>query len=149
MRKIILIAIFTVLMVTQVFAYEVSDNLYKALIAEDTSGDYQTYLAIASCVRNRLNKGMTHGLVAMKRKDLDAFMKREITYAHAVKNIDLESQAKRAIREVFILNKDYANGATHYEHTGKYKKPKWAKDMRIVKVLHKGTKKEITFWRRK
>jgi hypothetical protein len=121
--------------------------LYKGIIAEETSGDYQTYLAIASTVRNRLSKGMTHGLVALKRKNLDKFVDKECAYALKVKKINLEKRAKSAIQEVFSSNKDYANGATHFEQTGKYNTPPWAKEMKIVKKLFPNTKAEITFYK--
>lgn len=124
-------------------------SIVEGLIAEDTSGDYATYLNIASCVKNRIKKGMPYGLVALKRRDLNAFIKKECIYALKVKNIDLRSQAKKAISEVFILNKDYCDGATYYEHTGVYPIPKYTKNMKVVKVLYAGTKNEITFWREK
>ena len=122
-------------------------DLWKGLTAEDTKGNYDVYLAIASVVRNRLAKGMSHGLVALKRKDLDAFVKRETDYAKT-KNRDLEALTKKAIGEI-QAGKDTVDGADHYEHTGVYPTPSWAKQMKIVKVLNKGTKDEITFYRSK
>jgi hypothetical protein len=113
-------------------------NLWKGLIAESTKGDIEEYRCIASVVRNRLNKGMWHGLVALKRKDLDRFVAREVAY-----NPILATLAKKAVQEEW----DYANGATHYEHTGVYPVPSWAKKMKIVKILYKGMGKEITFWK--
>jgi len=113
-------------------------GLWKGIIAESTKGDLTEYRCIASVVRNRISKGMWHGLVALKRKDLDAFVAREIAY-----NPRLEGLAKQAAKE----EQDYANGATHYEHTGVYPVPSWAKKMKAVKVLFAGTKDEITFWR--
>jgi len=113
-------------------------NLWKGLIAESTKGDLTEYRCIASVVRNRLNKGMWHGLVALKRKDLDKFVSREIAY-----NPRLEVLAKQAVQE----EQDYSNGATHYEHTGIYPVPSWAKKMKVVKVLFAGTRNEITFWK--
>jgi hypothetical protein len=121
-------------------------NLWKGLIAEDTSGDYQTYLDIASVVRNRGNKGMNTGLVALKRNNLDSFVAKECEYALRAKNINLEELAKKAIREI-SGGKDTVNGATHYEHTGQYPIPSWAKSMKIVKKVFPGTKKEITFYK--
>lgn len=113
-------------------------NLWKGLIAESTKCDLAEYQAIASVVRNRLDKGMWHGLVALKRKNLDAFVAREIKH-----NPKLEELAKRATQE----DQDYANRATHYEHTGVYPVPSWAKKMKVVKVLFKDTRHEITFYK--
>lgn len=132
-------------------------NLWKGLIAEDTSGDSQVYLAIASCVRNRLEKGMDHGLTALKRKDLDKFVNKETKYALKHKNINLERIADECIAKAFenlYLDDcevkriwDFANGATHYEHTRIYGMPYWTKGMQVVKVLYPNTKKEITFYK--
>lgn len=149
MKLLILGVLSFFLFISQAQAYQVPANLHKAIIAEDTSGDPVIYKNIVSCVRNRLEQGMSHGLVAMKRKNLNSFVQKEREYALKTKGIDLESQAKKAIYEVFILKKDYCAKATHYEHTGIYKKPKWAKHMRVVKILFEGTKSEITFWREK
>lgn len=149
MKKTILFTIMLCLLFTQVFAYEIPKDLWKGIIAEDTSGDLLVCLSITSCVRNRLQKGMTHGLVAMKRKNLTVFVKKECDYALKVKRIDLENQAKGVLTQVFVLNKDYCNGAINYEHTGKYSVPKYTRNMRIVKKLYAGTKREITFWRNK
>lgn len=149
MKKFILILLFVFACITQIQAYQIPNNLYKGLIAEDTSGNYKTYLTIASCVRNRLVSGMSHGLVALKRKDLDSFVHKECAYALKTKNIDLENQAKGAIREVFDLDKDYCNDAVYYEHTKRYKIPSFVKGKRVLMILHAGTKNEITFWSRK
>ena len=127
-------------------------NLWKGLIAEDSAGDHKTYLHIAWCVRNKLKKEGRTGLVALKRKNLNAFIKREISWAKKMSGgqKDLKAKANKAIHDVFVRNlKDVTNGATHYEHTGMYKTPWWAKKMVITKVLYPGTKKEITFYREK
>lgn len=126
-------------------AEEYTDNLWQGLVAEDTSGDYETYLCIASVVRNRLNKGMTIGLVALKRKNLDSFVAKECAYA-LKHGKDLKKLSQDAIREVFS-GKNYVNGATHYEHTEVYITPNWAKNMQVVEILYQGTYKEITFWK--
>jgi hypothetical protein len=122
-------------------------NLWRGLVAEDTSGNYQTYLAIASCVRNRLDKGMNTGLIALKRKNLNDFVNKEAAYMLKTKKLNLQTLTQQAINEVFANGKDTIFGADHYEHTGVYPTPKWAKNMKIVKVLYKGTKNEITFYK--
>lgn len=124
----------------------IPDNLYMGIIAEDTSGNYQTYLAIASVVRNRLNAGMNNGLIALKRKHLEHFVQREVIWA-AWHDIDLVGTTESAIQEVFEQGKDYVNGATNYEHTGVYPIPKYTKKMRLVKVMYPHTKDEISFWK--
>ncbi len=121
--------------------------LWQGLIAEDTRGDYQTYLAIASVVRNRITQGLNHGLVALKRKNLKEFIDKECDYALKAKGLNLINLSQRAISEVW-QGKDYSNGATHYEHTGKYPTPYWAKRMRVAKVMFRWTKREITFYKR-
>lgn len=124
----------------------IPNNLWQGLIAEDTSGNYNTYLAIASVVRNRLNAGMDNGLVALKRKHFEHFVKREIIWA-SWNDIDLTGASMSAIQEVFEEGKDYANGATHYEHTKRYGYPSWSKNMVIVKIMFKNLPNEITFFK--
>ena len=126
-----------------------SHPIWMGIIAEDTSGDYQTYLCIASVVRNRLAKGMNTGLVALKRKDLDDFIAEQYLYVLKTKNKDLQMIAQFAILKIFEEKLDYVNGATNYEHTRIYPVPSYTKNMKIVKVLYKGQKREITFWREK
>ena len=104
------------------------NNLWKGLIAEDVAGGYQGMYAVACCVRNRLNAGLSHGLVAMKRPDLNRFVKRE--------GRQYELMAKDILRKVFLENApDVTRGATHYEAVERYGLPKWAKGMvRTTKV---------------
>lgn len=111
-----------------VWAMEIPSNFWQGLIAEDVSGGYQGMYAVACCVRNRLNIGMTMGLVGLKRKDLDAFVKRQ--------GVKYELMAKDIVRKVFYENApDITKGATHYENIERFGIPYWAKDMvRIVKV---------------
>ena len=124
-------------------------KLWQGLVAEDTFGDFQTYLIIASVVRNRLDKGLNYGLNGLRRRDLTDFVAENYLYILKTKGIDLEELAKRAIYKVFILGKDYANGATRYEHTKIYGIPRdnEIKNMRIVKVIYKNTRREITCWK--
>ncbi len=145
--KIILVLLF-LLITSPEFAYaKIPDNLYMGIVCEDTSGNMQTYLAIASVVKNRLDRGMNNGLVSLQRKDLEHFFWREYQYAINVRGIDLSERAWLAIDEVFNQNKDYANGATYYEHTGVYPIPKYTQNLKLVKVLYPNSKKEIRFWR--
>ncbi len=96
-------------------------DLYKGLIAEAAEDKYHGMLVVACVVRNRLDQGMDHGLVGMRRPDLDAFVTKE-----GEKRI---AQAQRIVYVVFDLRiEDITNGATHFEDV-KYKKPYWAYSM--------------------
>ena len=112
-------------------------NLWKGLIAEDVSGGYQGMYAVACCVRNRLNTEMNIGLVALKRKDLDRFVKKE--------GVKYELMAKDIVYKVFLENApDITQGAIHYEAVEKYGLPRWALGMvRTVKIG------EHTYFRKK
>lgn len=128
-------------------ADQILDNLWMGLIAEDTSGDLQTYRIIASVVQNRAVNGLNSGLVALRRKGLDSFVKRNRAYILAKKGIDLKALAIQAIND--SQTQDYAFGATHYEHTQIFPVPAWAKDMKVVKTVYPNTKQEITLWKDK
>jgi hypothetical protein len=100
----------------------VQADLWRGLIAEDVAGGYQGMYAVACCVRNRLNAGMDHGLVAMKRKDLNHFCRKQ--------GNDYQQMAKGIINKVFSQSgPDITRGATHYEAVERYGLPKWAKGM--------------------
>ncbi|MBI4707764.1 MAG: cell wall hydrolase [Candidatus Omnitrophica bacterium] len=103
-------------------------NLWKGLIAEDVSGGYQGMYAVACCVRNRLNMGMNTGLMALKRRRLDEFVRREGRSAELI--------AKDIVKKVFEQSApDITRGATHYEAVETYGMPKWARSMvRTVKI---------------
>jgi hypothetical protein len=151
MKKMACIVLFFLIIVPKVYAdVDIPNNLWRAIIAEDTSGNYETYFAIASCVRNRLEAGQKHGLVAMKRKNLCNFVEKECQYALKKNKTNLENQAKSAIHEAFVLKHDACNGATRFEHTGQYGTPKdnEIRRMKVAKVLFPNTKREITFWRK-
>ena len=123
------------------------NNLWQGIIAEDCSGDFMVYLIIASVVRNRLNAGMNNGLIALKRQNLGQFVKQNCDYMLKVKGIDLTFLVTKAMTEVFVNDKDYANSATNYEHTGHYPIPEYTKKMKLVKVLYPHTKREIMLWK--
>jgi len=135
-----------VVWVQEVWPEEIPDKLWMGIISEDTSGDYEIYLSIASVVRNRLHNGLNLGIIALQRHDLIEFIHSNRLYVKRLKGVDLKEIVESAIKEVFIDGKDYANGADHYEHTGHYPVPSWARKMKVVKVLYPATKREITFW---
>ena len=143
------IALFSCTVQQPARAEEIPQNLWMGIISEDTSGDYQVYLIIASVVRNRLVRGMDCGLIALKRKDLKDFVAREYLYALKTKGINLQKLACKAILEVFVNGKDYACSATHYEHTKIYGVPRFWKNLKIIKVIYPNTKREISLAKRK
>lgn len=125
-----LIAIFAAIMVI-VFcprparAAEPPANLYKGLIAESCSEGYTGMYAVACVVRNRIDKGMTPGLCALKRKDLNRFVLRQ--------GKKQEQWAKEIVERVFFKNSpDITGGATHYENIQAFGSPKWAKKMKVT-----------------
>ncbi len=132
-------------------------SIWKALVAEECylrpkSWQYKDqvnlYTHLAWVVKNRLNKGMSIGLVAAKRKNLDKFIDDEDKYILAMRGWEFSDAAIAAQKYVFFAGVvDTTKGATNYEHTKKYKTPKWAKKMKVVKVLFPNTKNEITFWK--
>ena len=103
-------------------------DLWKGLIAEATSDGYRGMYAVACCVRNRLNKGMSAGLVGLKRKDLDSFVKKE--------GVRREKEAKDIVRQVFEENtQDVTGGAIYFECIERYGKPSFIRNtIRTTKI---------------
>ena len=109
------------------------NNLWKGLIAESTNATYEEWYAVACVVRNRLNSGLWHGLVGLKRTNLDSFVEKEVKYMKSRYGKDIEALTKSIIKEVFEQNgKDITKGATHYENIERYGIPYWAAKMTIV-----------------
>ena len=81
--------------------------------------------AVACVYRNRLEKNMSLGCIALQRKNLDVFVKRQ------GKRYTIMAQG--IIQKLFEDNgKDITGGATHYENIEAFGVPYWAKDMRIT-----------------
>jgi hypothetical protein len=133
---LIIIAIIGFFMMTGMGeAMEYPKNLWKGLIAEACNQGYDGMYAVACCVRNRIDAGMNTGLCALKRKDLDAFCKKQGRL--------YEVMAKDIITKVFEQNGvDTTFGATHYENIKAYGLPRWAVDMAITVKI-----KDHTFFR--
>jgi hypothetical protein len=133
-RQILERIIYLMLFIFALFIYSADaqisypKNLWKGLIAEDVAGGYQGMYAVACCVRNRLNAGMNTGLVALKRKNLDEFVRKE--------GRKVEFIAKSIVREVFEENGiDTTEGACFYENITAFGMPKWAYSMvKTVKI---------------
>ena len=103
------------------------DNLYKGLIGEAVSEGYEGMYAVACVYRNRLEKGMPLGCVALKRRDLDVFIQTQ--------GKKYEIMAKEIVYKVFTQTNDVTKGATHYENIERFGIPRWAKSMvRTVKI---------------
>lgn len=132
----ILLSICLIFLSYKAEAQTIPANLWKGIIAEDTSAGYQGMYAVASCVRNRINAGLGHGLCALNRKNLNRFVEKEVDYGKKKYGVDYEAMAKDIIRKVFTQNTpDTTKGATHYEAVEKYGTPRWAKNMvKTVKI---------------
>ena len=103
------------------------ENLYKGLIGEAVSEGYEGMYAVACVYRNRLEKGMSLGCVALKRRDLDEFVRKQ--------GKKYEIMAKEIVYKVFTETDDITKGATHYENIERFGIPGWAKNMvRTVKI---------------
>lgn len=101
------------------------NNLYKGLIGEAVGERKEGMYAVACVYRNRIKKGMPLGCVALKRKDLDLFVKKQ--------GGKYEIMAKNILLDVFERNSpDVTKGATHYENVEAFGLPPWAKNMRVV-----------------
>ena len=100
-------------------------NLWKGIIGEAFGEGYSGMYAVACVYKNRLERGMPLGCVALKSKDLDKFVKEQ--------GGAYEVLAKKIIHEVFtIYTHDVTNGATHYEAVRRYGWPSWSNNMIIT-----------------
>lgn len=132
-------------------------SVWRSLVAEDCvlrpknwtyEDQIKLYTYIACVVRNRQKIGLNNGLVSAKRKNLDKFCEENDNYILAMRGWSIIDAAITAHSDVFFVGvNDITNGATHYEHTGRYPIPRYAKKMRVVKKLFQNTKNEITFWK--
>ena len=123
------------------------DNLWQGFIAEETNGTYELYYAMACATRNRIQRGRDTGIVALRRKDLNEFVRANIRYMIQTKNIDIAQLSQRAILNVFEKDsKDITQGATLHEDIDIYGFPKsWDKD-KVIPTIKIGTRQ---FYREK
>ena len=99
-------------------------NLWMGLIGEASGDGERGMMAVCCVIRNRLAMGMDIGLVAMKRRDLGQFCKKE---GHS-----REIMAKRVVQEVFEQRvPDITYGAIYFEGD-QYPKPRWAYNKTVV-----------------
>jgi hypothetical protein len=103
-------------------------QLWKGIVAEAVDDGRAGMYAVACVVRNRVNKGLPLGLVAMKRRDLKKFCCNQSEYKIVI--------AKEVVHQVFEhKGEDITGGATHFENIQKYGKPQWAYGMKkTVKI---------------
>jgi hypothetical protein len=100
-------------------------ELWKGLLREASSEGYHGMYAVACCVRNRMKNGKDHGLVGLKKKDLNRFVKKEGSRAEII--------AKEAVRKVFEENGyDITKGAIYYEYVEMYGWPDWTKGKKVI-----------------
>lgn len=100
-------------------------NLWKGVIGEAVGEGYQGMYAVTCAYRNRLNKNLPLGCVALKRKDLDQFVEKQ--------GKKYQEMAQQIVRKVFEENSpDITKGATHYENIEKFGIPRWAKKMEVT-----------------
>jgi len=104
-------------------------KLWKGLIREAVEDGDMGLLAVALCVRNRLSCNMNDGLVGLKKRDLDAFCKRE--------GLRVERASKKIVKKVFTGQaKDITGGATYFEDV-RHPTPSWAKGLKkTVQIKH-------------
>ncbi len=106
-------------------AYDIPDNMWQGIMAEAANQGYAGMYAVACVYRNRLDKGMPLGCCGLKRKNLDAWRKKQ--------GQELCQTAYSITLKVFELNgEDTTCGATHYENIEAFCMPKWAKNMIIT-----------------
>ena len=103
-------------------------NLWKGIIAEACGEGKIGLYAVACVYRNRLEKGIPLGCIALKRKDLDQFVQRQ--------GLLYEKMAKEIVRSVFGNPwLDITGGATHYENIECFGTPWWIKNMiKTIKI---------------
>lgn len=124
--------------------------LQKGIIAETSclykDADLEKLMYSICCVvRNREERGMWHGLNALKRKDINQFVKKEVDYVKAVSGIRIDKLARRCVEEVFEKNGiDITNGADHYEYSEKYGLPSFMYNMKeTMKLCGHTFRKEV------
>lgn len=113
-------------------------NLWKGIIGEAVGEGYRGMYAVTCAYRNRLDKNLPLGCVALKRKDIDQFVEKQ--------GEKYQKMAKEIVRKIFEENgPDITKGATHYENVESFGLPKWAEKMEVtVKIKHHTFFKEKT-----
>ena len=124
-KKVALTLVFLLIFAKSIVALDYPGNLWKGLIGEAVSEGHQGMYAVGCVYRNRLKKGMNLGCVALKRKSLDNFVRRQ-GKKYAI-------MAQGIVQELFENDgKDITGGATHYENTKVFGIPRWVKKMKIT-----------------
>ena len=119
-------------------------NLWKGLLGEAIGDGPEGMTAVCHVYKNRLNKGMRLGCVALKRKSLNKFIAEQLAYGRRIGR-DYKKEAKNIINKVFRgESKDPTGGALFYENIEIFGVPYWAKDMVVTTKL-----KSHTFYKRR
>ena len=119
-------------------------NLWKGLLGEAVGDGHASMVAICHVYKNRINRGMRLGCVALKRRDIDKFIAEQTAYGRRIGR-DYIKEAKDIVRGVFNGKiKDPTRGADHYENIKAFGTPYWAKTMIVTAKI-----KSHTFYRRK
>lgn len=128
LKTITAISLLIFALTSPVHAGDVPKDLFKGILGEGANQGEKGLYAVTCVYKNRLDKGMSLGCVAMNRKDLDEFVAKQPQR--------LREYARWIVGEVFNGKvKDITGGATHYENVERFGEPYWAKDMIItVKV---------------
>jgi spore germination cell wall hydrolase CwlJ-like protein len=112
---------------TQLMA-KLPKNFWQGLIGEGVSEGEEGMRAIAHTYKNRLANNIDLGMVALKRKDLGEFVKKQ--------GPKYSKMAQDIVSKVFSgQDEDPTGGSTHYENVEKFGTPKWAKGMTITKKI--------------
>ena len=123
----LVVGVFLLLSLPFLVGWTYPENLWQGLIGEAVGEGYNGIYAVACVYKNRLQKGLPLGCVALKRRDLDAFIKTQ--------GKKYEIMAKEIIYKVFTQTNDITKGATHYENIERFGIPRWVKNMvRTVKI---------------
>jgi hypothetical protein len=112
----------------EVEAHMLYDKYWKLLITEAGGEGKPGMYAVACVVRNRLQRGMSDGLVSALRPDFNDFIARQES--------STIRDAKDVCHQVFVRAAvDITKGATHFENVKRYGYPKWAKHMKTTTVI--------------
>ena len=114
-------------------------DLWRGLIGEAIGDGHAGMVAVCHVYKNRINRGMSMGCAALKRKDLDKFIAEQTAYGKRIGR-DYEKEAKEIVKNVFNGHlKDPTGGADHYENTKAFGIPYWAPGMRITAKINSHT----------
>lgn len=148
MKKLtILLLLYLLISINNLYAYEIPNNLWKGLIGEAVREGETGMYAIACVYRNRLEQNLSLGCMALKNRNKKMWGKNhdltldEFIWEHEeIYDYKYTYLAKLIIKKVFKENgKDITQGATHYENVEQFGEPYWTKGMIITCKVGKHT----------